>query len=113
MTKAGPSRTELGNRLRLAREQAGLSQGQVARMLSLRRPAITEIEGNRRKVSSDELARFADIYKVRIAWLLGSAEDGPDPRVELAARELAHLKREDLDSVLRALKTLRLRDGKS
>src|SRR4051812_3236203 len=61
----------LAQRLRTSREHAGLSQSQVAKMLNLHRPTISEIEAGRRKVNSDELARFADIYEVSVAWLTG------------------------------------------
>lgn len=99
----------LAERLRLAREQAGLSQGQVARMLKMHRPTISEIEAGRRRVTVEELASFADTYEVSVGWLTGS--DDPDEefgdRVKLAARELAKLKPEDLDKILRLLSTMR------
>ena len=103
----------LAERLRFAREQAGLSQGQVARMLDLHRPTVSEIEAGRRRVVAEELVEFSRIYEVSVAWLTGSddAEDGVDDRVKLAARELAKLKPEDLDSVLRLLSTLRRSKG--
>lgn len=98
----------VGDRLRLAREQAGLSQGQVARMLAKHRPTISEIEAGRRRVTAEELAAFARIYDVSVAWLSGADEDdGVDDRVRLAARELAKLKAEDLDKVLKLLATMK------
>ena len=38
----------IASRLRSAREMAGLSQGQVAKMLGMHRPTISEIEAGRR-----------------------------------------------------------------
>jgi len=101
----------LASRLRAAREQAGLSQGQVARMLKMHRPTISEIEAGRRRVTADELTVFAKTYGVSVAWLTNTSEDDGeiDDRVQLAARELASLKRDDLDKVLRFLTTLRSR----
>jgi len=93
-------RTAIAGRLRAAREQAGLSQGQVAKLLQVQRPTISEIEAGRRKVPAEELARFAVIYDVSVSWLATDESEVPDPAVELAARELAKLKKEDLDSVL-------------
>jgi hypothetical protein len=58
-------------------------------------------------VTAEELARFADIFGVSISWLATDQPDVPDPKVELAARELAKLKDDDLDTVLRLLRTLR------
>lgn len=100
---------DLARRLRTAREHAGLSQGQVAKLLDMHRPTITEIEAGRRKVSSDELSNFAKIYEVSTAWLLGTddEEEDIDDRVKLAARDLTKLKPEDLDKVLRLLATIR------
>ena len=97
---------KIGERLRLAREQAGLSQGQVAKMLNLHRPTITEIEAGRRKVSAPEASQFAEIYGVSLDWLLNGSEQD-DPSIQLAARELSRLSKQDLDTVLRLLKTLR------
>jgi len=100
----------LGTRLRLAREQAGLSQGQVAKMLNLHRPSISEAEAGRRKVSAEELVEFARIYGVSVSWLAGAEAEGKNAeqiRIELAARELSKLKPEDLDRLLELLSALR------
>lgn len=100
---------KLAQRLRAAREHAGLSQGQVAKMLDMHRPTISEVEAGRRKVTSEELTDFARIYEVTIAWLTSSEDDDKeiDDRVRLAARDLSKLKPEDLDKVLRLLSTIR------
>ncbi|OGR11347.1 MAG: XRE family transcriptional regulator [Deltaproteobacteria bacterium RIFOXYB12_FULL_58_9] len=99
--------TGLAARLRAARERAGLSQAQVARLMGVQRPTISEIEAGRRKVGADEVGRLADMYNVSISWLVNDQPEVADPMVELAARELAKLKKEDLDTVLGLLKTLR------
>lgn len=101
--------SDLASRLRTAREHAGLSQGQVAKLLEMHRPTVTEIEAGRRKVTSDELSEFARIYEVSVTWLLGNDqdEDDIDDRIKLAARDLTKLKKEDLDKVLRLLSTIR------
>jgi transcriptional regulator with XRE-family HTH domain len=97
------------NRLRIAREQAGLSQGQVARMLKKHRPTISEIEAGRRRVTAEELAAFAKIYNVSVNWLTSSGpeDDDVDPRVQLAAREMSKLHPDDLDMVLKLLARMR------
>lgn len=94
-------------RLRLAREQAGLSQGQIAKLMDYHRPTISEIEAGRRKVTSDELSLFAKHYGVTSAWLLNESESEDDPAVELAARELSSLNKDDLDKILRLLRSLK------
>jgi transcriptional regulator with XRE-family HTH domain len=112
MANADSARAAIATRLRAAREQAGLSQGQVAKLLGLQRPSISELEAGRRRVSADEVPRFAEIYNVSVSWLMNDEPEVPDPAVELAARELAKLKKEDLDTVLNVLRTFRKAKGK-
>lgn len=103
-------RTLVAERLREARKMAGLSQGQVAKILSLHRPTISEIEAGNRKVSVEELTRFSEIYEVSISWLLGDSPEQlekNDPKLQLAARELSKLKPDDLDRLLRILASMR------
>ncbi|HHK41729.1 MAG TPA: XRE family transcriptional regulator [Planctomycetaceae bacterium] len=100
----------IGLRLRLAREQAGLSQGQVARMLEYHRPTISQIEAGKRVVRPDEIERFAEIYGVKETWILrgeSALAEEDDPRIELAARALAKLSKEDLDAILKLIKIMR------
>ncbi len=100
----------IAERLKEARKLAGLSQGNVAKMLGLHRPSVSEIEAGNRRVSADELARLAGIYDVNVAWLLGETPDtldAQDPRLELAARELTKLKPDDLDRLLKLLAAMR------
>ena len=100
----------IGQRLRWAREQAGLSQGQVARMLDYHRPTISQIEAGQRVVRPDELARFAEIYEVKEAWIIKGdllLDEESDPRIALAARELGKLRQDDLDAIIRLLKVMR------
>lgn len=101
--------SELKERLRFAREHAGLSQAQVAKMIDVHRPTISEIEAGRRRVTAQEMAEFARIYDVSISWLMGSDNDDVigDDRVRLAARELAKLKPADLDRIMRLLAAMR------
>ena len=75
------------------------------------RPTISEIEAGRRRVSAEELTRLAELYDVSVSWLTKHESEVPDPAVELAARELAKLKPEDLENVLHLLRTLRKAEG--
>jgi len=103
-------RAAMAVRIKEARKLAGLSQGQVAQMLGLHRPAVSEMEAGNRRVSTDELMRLAGIFDVSVSWLLGEAPDTlqpDDPRLELAARELGKLKSDDLDRLLKLLAAMR------
>jgi transcriptional regulator with XRE-family HTH domain len=108
MGTSDPRKAIVAKRLRDARKMAGLSQGQVAKELGLHRPSISEIEAGRRRVSAEELGRLAELYKIDVAWLAGEDQgDEHRERVELAARELAKLDKDDLDRVLGLLSALR------
>ncbi|WP_196692202.1 helix-turn-helix domain-containing protein [Pseudomonas aeruginosa] len=89
---------------------AGLSQGQVAKLLVMHRPTISEIEAGNRRVSADELSKFSEVYDVTTSWLLAETAEQlevDDPRLQLAARELSKLKPDDLDKLLRLLAAMR------
>jgi transcriptional regulator with XRE-family HTH domain len=103
------SQLEYAERLREARELAGLSQGQVAARLGLHRPTISEIEAGRRKVSAHEISQFAELYGVSVDWLVtGKAADGAaDAKLLIAARELSKMSEKDLDRLFNMLKMLR------
>lgn len=104
----------VGERLRWAREQAGLTQTQIARMLEYHRPTISQIEAGQRIVRPDEIARFASLYGVQEAWIIHGDPGLPtsqDARVEIAARELAKLRKEDLDTILKVIKVMRSNRG--
>jgi len=115
MNEAKDSKRALvASRLREARKMAGLSQGQVAKMLELHRPTISEIEAGNRRVSADELSKFAELYDVTVSWLLAETAEQlttDDPRLQLAARELSKLKPDDLDRLLRLLASMRNSDA--
>ena len=100
------NQSQIHTRLRLARERAGLSQGQIAKLMDMHRPTVSEIEAGRRKITSQELSGFAKHYAVSLAWLLNESTD-TDPMVELAARELSNLKKQDLDKILDLLTSLK------
>lgn len=110
MSKQSLKPDSIAARLRIAREQAGLSQGQVAKLLGIHRPTISEIEAGRRRVAAEELAKLAKMYDVSVSWLTSGEADEPDlarDRIELAARKLSKLKPEDLDRVMDFLRALR------
>jgi transcriptional regulator with XRE-family HTH domain len=108
--KQDSKRTVIASRLREARKMAGLSQGQVAKLLELHRPTISEIEAGNRRVTAEELSQFAEMYDVTVSWLLAETVEQlemDDPRLQLAARELSKLKPDDLDRLLRLLASMR------
>jgi transcriptional regulator with XRE-family HTH domain len=110
MSKRVVTKEAIAKRLRLAREQAGLSQGQVARLLGLHRPTITEAEAGRRNVTAEELVKLSDVYGVSVSWLACSEDEDTGlqaAKIKLAARELQKLKPADMDRLLHLLAALR------
>lgn len=114
MSEAPNAKTNsLPVRLRAAREAAGLSQGQVAKLMRMHRPTISEMEAGNRRISAEELAKLADLYDTKVTWLLGEAPDRvstDDPKLQLAARELGKLKPDDLDRLLKLIAALKTDD---
>lgn|SRR5215510_7038766 len=107
-------RAIIASRIREARRLAGLSQGQVAKMLGLHRPSVSEMEAGNRSVSAEEISKLAEIYDVNASWLLGEGADKVDvydDKLQLAARELKKLKRADLDRLLHLLASMRGSSG--
>jgi transcriptional regulator with XRE-family HTH domain len=110
VTTGRATKEAIAKRLRSAREQAGLSQGQVAKLLGLHRPSVSEVEAGRRSVTAEELAKMAELYGVSVSWLAGAEDDSAGlqaAKVKLAARELKKLKPGDVDRLLRLLAALR------
>lgn len=67
--------TPIGERLRRAREAAGLNQSSAARALSLDRANISYWEGEKRVPSLLQLDRLAEVYGTTTDYLLGITED--------------------------------------
>ncbi|MBT2970508.1 MAG: helix-turn-helix domain-containing protein [Candidatus Thiodiazotropha sp. (ex Ctena orbiculata)] len=108
------SKEDIANRLRSAREMAGLSQGQAAKKLGFHRPTISEIEAGRRNVKSDELTQFAKLYGVEISWLTEGkvSEDKIDKKILAAARNLSSMKDEDIEKLINTIKMIKSSGGK-
>ena len=60
-----------GDRIRRLREEKCFKQVQVAEILGVNRKAISHYENNLREPSYEILIRMADLYHVRIDYLLG------------------------------------------
>ena len=112
MSNAEVSRQTIASRLRLGREMAGLTQGQVAKFRGWHRPTVSEIEAGRRRVSADELATLAELYGVSVSWIVEEEEHSlSNARARLAARELGKLRDEDLDRLLELIRSFRTSEG--
>lgn len=102
-------RLEIATRLKKARELSGLSQAQVAKKLNVPRPAISEIEAGRRKVSAEELGQFSQLYKVDSSWVLSENDEDTgvsQGKLKFAARELSKMSEEDKNKLFDILNIL-------
>lgn len=71
---------KIGHRIKELRERAGMSQDALARSMKLPRPAISQIESGARKIATDELLKFSQIFRVSVDDLLNP---GKEPEVHL------------------------------
>ncbi|RCR67523.1 helix-turn-helix domain-containing protein [Larkinella punicea] len=104
-----PDREKIAARLREARALSGLSQAQAAYKLGLQRPAVSEIEAGKRKVSAEEIIQFANLYKVATSWLLLKEEESDEymsEQIKFAARELSKMSQDDVQKLLEVIKIL-------
>lgn len=96
-------RNQMGDRLRQAREYVGLSQDEVAAVLGLSRPSITNIELGARKVEAIELSKLAKLYHRTLDYLSTGVEpisNGPQ-QLGFLARAIDGLSPKDLEEVAR------------
>ena len=106
------SGSAVAHRLRLAREQAGLSGGQVDRLLDFEQGAVVKIETGERTLAVEELPKLARAYGVDITWLVDPESTRPRrDRLAMAARELGKLKAEDLERVIGFISSLQTRES--
>jgi transcriptional regulator with XRE-family HTH domain len=71
---------KIGHRIKELREKAGISQDALARSMKLPRPAISQIESGARKIATDELVKFSQIFHVTVDNLINPAKE---PEVHL------------------------------
>lgn len=66
---------DIGENLKKARKAAGIRQEDAANKVGMLRVTLSSIESGKRKVSTDELVKFADLYKVDPDVLLEYSSD--------------------------------------
>src|SRR4030066_92404 len=71
---------KIGLRFKELREKTGMSQDVLARKMNLPRPAISQIESGARKIATDELLMFSQIFHIPVDDLLNP---GKEPEVRL------------------------------
>src|SRR6266545_4094692 len=66
----------VGERLRAAREAAGLTQEQVAELMGVSRPAVSLLEAGRTRLDSLTLRQLATLYRRPLEYFLGEPDGG-------------------------------------
>lgn len=92
---------ELAQRLREAREYAGLSQEVVSNALGISRTAVTNIESGSRKVHALELNILSSLYGKTVEYLLNGELEVLDKKLAFLARATQGLSPKDLEELER------------
>ena len=69
----------LGQRLRVARQHAGLSQQALAAAVSIGTRTLVDYEADRRPIPSDVLYRVCQVLEVSADWLLWGRSQATPP----------------------------------
>ncbi len=64
-----------GERIKIMREERGMSQQDLAKLLDVSRPTITQIEKEKRKITAEELVKLSKIFDVSVEILLGLKQE--------------------------------------
>lgn len=67
-----------GNRLRQLRKAKGLTQAELAKLLSIGESTISFYESGKRQPDYETLIRIADLFNVSVDYLLGRTDDTTD-----------------------------------
>ena len=104
-----PEAVRLGKRLREAREYVGITQGEAAAHLNVRRAAISEMETGKRGVGALEMKSLAALYERPTAWFTGEVEPPVPEDVSFLARTVSELSENDRGELANFAEFLRSR----
>ena len=89
---------KLYERLRDARNSLHLSQEYVSKTIGITRTAMVELEAGKRKISTDELEKFSELYQISVDELMhGRSNEMP---VQMFARSFEELDEADQKEIL-------------
>ncbi|WDC92863.1 helix-turn-helix transcriptional regulator (plasmid) [Latilactobacillus curvatus] len=104
---------QLAKRIVNLREQIDMSQSELARRMNMDKSTMNKIENGSRKVSSDELKSFSNLFNVTTDYLLGKSENRSTSKTKEAEITDEHtimtfegkpIQPEDLDLIKRLLR---------
>lgn len=85
--------SELGKRLREARERLGWTQAEAAEQIGTTRQVVSQWEVGHRAPAARTIARLAEIYRVNAAWLMGQSDNPTPPSTRGTAGLAATIRR--------------------
>lgn len=96
----------LADRLKACRNRLHLSQEYVASFMAMNRATITQIELGKRKVTAEELAKFAALFGVSADALLHG--DNIEMPAAIFARSFSELDERDQDEIMSLMRFKKL-----
>ncbi|NLL70089.1 MAG: helix-turn-helix transcriptional regulator [Epulopiscium sp.] len=72
----------LGQRLKLLRVRAGLTQTEFGQPFNLAKSTISQYESGKSRPDDELKKKIADYYKVSLDWLMGRTEDKNFPPIQ-------------------------------
>ena len=78
----GPEAATFGDRLAAAREQAGMTQGVLAKRIGIRLSTLRNWENDVSEPRANRLSTLAGLLNVSMLWLINGEGEGIDPPVE-------------------------------
>lgn len=86
---------DIGENLKNARKAAGIRQEDAANKVGMLRVTLSSIESGKRKVSTDELVKFSDLYKVDPDVLLEYSSDSAEAATKRLGKYLQLITMQD------------------
>lgn len=104
----------IGQRIKLAREQEGLTQEELARRLDVSGPLVTQWERGSRRISVEDTRRLAQVLHRPLSYLVGerAADDGDLPD-DIFLSELERIPARDRPRLLAIIRAYRQATGQS
>ena len=99
--KNNSENTELGAKLKEAREYIGMKQEEVAVHLDIPRTAVSESENGKRSISAIELKKLARLYQRDVGWFTGDETPETSSDVAYIARTAEELSSNDRQELQR------------
>ncbi len=91
----GPEAATFGDRVAAARESAGMSQGQLARRMGVKKSTLVGWEQDLSEPRANKLSMLSGLLNVSMSWLLtGEGDDLTAPTEDTLGEDMAALARE-------------------